>query len=174
MKYALLLLTTLLLAACSSNRLALYQEDRIQFDPTVFFNGQLVAEGIVRSRSGKVIRYFEADIDAVWNEDGGTLDEVFRWNDGEVQTRVWQFTRTGPNTYAGTAGDVVGEATLKHAGNAIKMNYVLDVPLDNGKSVKVNIRDWLYQINGQSIMNVTTMKKFGLKVGDVMLTIRAL
>lgn len=166
------LLLSVLLTGCSYNNIQSYQDDPIQFDPEVFFNGPLVAEGIVRNRSGKVIRYFEADIDASWNQNGGTLDERFRWNDGEMQTRYWKFTRSGDQQFTGSAGDVVGDAQLKYAGNAIRMDYVLQVPLKNQSSININIKDWLFQVNEQSIMNVTTMKKFGFRVGDVILTIR--
>lgn len=49
--------------------------------------------GVVKNFSGEVIRTFDADISASWDDEGvGTLDEVFRFNDGEVQTRVWTLT----------------------------------------------------------------------------------
>jgi len=54
---------------------------------------------MVKDWSSAVIRTFDADITASWTEQGvGTLDEVFRFDDGEVQTRVWTLTPDG-NSY---------------------------------------------------------------------------
>ena len=45
-----------------------------------------------------------------------TLDETFRFSDGETDRRVWTITRAGDGRFTGTAGDILGEA-LKKAGN---------------------------------------------------------
>jgi hypothetical protein len=149
-----------------------YSDSTLEFDPLDFFNHQIVAEGIVRDRSGNVSRTFTADIKATWNDNGGVLDEVFEWSDGEAQTRVWQFTKSGEKKYIGKAGDVIGEAIMEHSGNAINMTYVLDVPLASGKTIAINMDDWLFQTSEKTIVNVTTMKKFGFRVGEVVLTMR--
>lgn len=162
----------LLLSACASQSLTDYQDDAQVFEPNDFFNNQLIAEGVVRNRSGQVTRYFTATIDAIWDETGGMLDEVFQWNDGEVQTRVWRFEKTDKNQYLGTAGDVKGAAKMQHAGNALQMTYTLNVPLDNGKTVAINMDDWMYLVSDQTLINVTRMSKFGFKVGEVILTMR--
>jgi hypothetical protein len=142
------------------------------FDPQVFFNNRIVAEGIVRSRSGKVSRYFTADIKASWDDQGGVLDEVFQWSDGEEQTRIWTFEKTGENEYRGTAGDVKKAATMRHEGNALHMTYVLNIPLESGNTIAINMDDWMYQVSDGTIVNVTKMTKFGFRVGEVVLTMR--
>lgn len=169
-------LTTLivagLLSACSQLQVSDYADTPIQFDPNEFFNNDLIAEGFVMNRSGRVTRYFTADIKATWDTSGGVLDEVFEWSDGEQQTRVWTFTAIGDNRYSGTAGDVIGNADMAYAGNAIRMTYQLDVPLDSGNSIAINMDDWLYQVSENTIVNVTEMRKFGFRVGQVVLTMR--
>ncbi|WP_028669150.1 DUF3833 domain-containing protein [Saccharospirillum impatiens] len=161
-----------LLTGCASVTVATYEDADLVFDPVEYFNGSLVAEGVVRGRNGEVSRYFNATIDARWDERGGVLDEVFIWSDGERQTRVWQFERVGESHYRGTAGDVVKPAEMRFAGNAVNMKYVLAVPLDSGRTINVTMDDWLYQVNDQTLINVTEMTKFGFKVGEVVLTMR--
>ncbi len=173
MKRFILWVTSLVtLTACSSVSVIDYQNTPIQFDPERFFNNQLVAEGFVRDRKGKVTRYFTADIIATWDKNGGKLDESFQWSDGEQQTRVWAFTKTADNRYSGTAGDVLGNANMEHAGNAIRMQYQLDVPLVSGKTIAISMDDWLFQVSENSIVNVTEMTKWGFRVGEVVLTMR--
>lgn len=172
MKKYFALLLTFTLTACGQIPISEYADNNIQFDPNTFFNSTIVAKGFIKNRSGKMTRSFTADIIARWDENGGVLDEVFQWSDGEVQTRVWQFERTGDKTYIGTAGDVIGEAAMEYAGNAIHMNYLLDVPLESGKTIAIRMDDWLYQVSEETIVNVTSMSKWGFDVGEVVLTMR--
>lgn len=161
-----------LLTGCANVTVATYEDADLVFDPVDYFNGPLVAEGVVRGRNGEVSRYFNATIDARWDENGGVLDEVFIWSDGERQTRVWHFERVGERHFIGTAGDVVKPAEMRFAGNAVNMKYVLAVPLGNGNTINVTMDDWLYQVNDKTLINVTEMTKFGFKVGEVVLTMR--
>lgn len=67
----------------------------------------------MKNRSGEIIRTFKGDLVGSWDENGvGTLDERFVYNDGEKQTRVWTLKPTLDGKYIGTAGDIVGEATM--------------------------------------------------------------
>ncbi|MFC3852833.1 DUF3833 domain-containing protein [Salinispirillum marinum] len=169
-----LLSGVLFLVGCAGVKVQDYADVQPTFDPIAFFNGELVAEGLVQNRSGEVTRHFVATIDAYWDEERGVLDEVFLFSDGEESERYWEFTRTGPNTWTGTAGDVVGESRLVHAGNAIQMRYRLSVPLSSGRNVVLDMDDWLYQVSDQTLINETVMRKFGFRVGKLILTIRKL
>ena len=143
-----------------------------------FFNGKTTAHGTVEDWRGRVTRRFHAEIVGTFDTKAGTgiLDETFWWNDGEVQKRVWNVRKTGKNadgfdTYAGTAGDVVGEATGVAAGNTLNWRYTLAVPV-NGKPLHLQLDDWMYLLPDGTLMNLTTMHKFGLKVGRISLFIQ--
>ena len=75
-----------------------------------FFNGFLTAHGVVKDRSGKVIRYFNAEIQAYWEGSVGTLKEDFVFDDGEKQQRIWTLMNQDRGQYVGTANDVIGDA----------------------------------------------------------------
>ena len=96
--------------------------------PETFFNGPMTAHGVVKDRSGLVIRYFNADIIGTFKDGIITLEEDFVFNDGEKQRRVWKLTKNSDGTYSGTAGDVVGEAKGEVAGNSMFLKYVLRIP----------------------------------------------
>jgi hypothetical protein len=152
-------LSALLLGGCASPSLEDYADRTPTLVPEQFFDGELSARGVVKNFSGEVIRTFDADITASWNDEGvGTLDEVFRFNDGEVQTRV-------------TAGDVVEPGTMRWRGNAIHMNYVLRVAYGDG-TLDVRMDDWMYLITPDTLINETTMSKWGIDVGEVVLVIQ--
>ncbi|PSF09973.1 DUF3833 domain-containing protein [Marinobacter halophilus] len=168
---SLILLMTLLVAGCAGPSLDDYRDAGPELIPKEFFQGELSARGVVKNFSGKVIRSFDADIVASWDDDGvGTLDEVFRFNDGEVQTRVWTLMPSADGYHA-EAGDVVKPGTMQWQGNAIHMNYVLRVSYGDG-TIDVRMDDWMYLITPDTLINQTTMSKWGIEVGEVVLVIQ--
>ncbi len=160
----------ILVNSCSTHSIDDYAGSSPELNLREFFDGQLVAYGMVRERSGKMIRYFQATIEASWDNGVGTLDETFWFNDGEVQKRVWTLTPKANGEYIGVAGDVIGEARIALSGNAMNIRYQLDVPWKDS-SIAISMDDWLYQVSPNVIMNETAMSKWGFSVGKVTLVI---
>ena len=162
------------LSACSGPRLSDYAEREPLLEPETFFQGELWARGVVKNRSGKVIRTFDAHIDASWDEDGvGTLDEIFYFDDGEEQVRIWTLTPKEEGGYKGEANDVVSPGHMRYQGNAIHMNYVLEIPYGDG-TMDIRMDDWMYLVTEDTLINRTRMSKWGFRVGEVVLTIHRL
>ena len=169
-KIFLLLLTMTTLTSCSSVTVQHYAGNEPQFVAEEFFNGKLSAHGIVKDRSGQVIRYFSATIDAWWTDGVGTLDEEFVFDDGERQTRVWKLQPNGDGSYIATAGDVVGEGTMQVAGNSLFLDYVLRIPY-GGDTIDLRIDDRMYLVSERVLLNESIMTKWGFEVGQIMLVI---
>lgn len=160
------------LSACGSVGVDQYANNQPVFVATEFFNGRLVAHGMLKDFKGQVTRRFVATIDASWNTDGvGTLDEHFTFDDGETQRRVWILTPDGSGSYIGTAGDVVGPAPLKFSGNSLFLNYVLRIPYGDG-TLDLMVDDRMYLIDESTLLNESALRKFGIKVGQLTLVIR--
>ncbi len=166
-----LLFTLFALSACSSGpTLEDYQAFEPVFVPETFFDGQLTAHGVVKNRSGDVIRTFNADIKAWWEDGVGTLDEDFVFNDGEQQKRIWTLTPNGDGSYRATAGDVIGEGVGRTNGNAFNLQYVLQIAYKDG-TLDLNVDDWMWLVSENVIINHSVMRKFGFRVGEIELTI---
>ena len=160
-----------LLVGCAGPTLSDYQDKGPQLTPQAFFDGKLTAQGIVRDYSGEVIRTFEADLTGRWDANGvGTLDEEFRFDDGEVQTRTWTLTPEG-NGLKATAGDVVDPGFMQWRGNAIHMNYVLRIPYGDD-TLDVRMDDWMFATTADTVINQTEMSKWGVTVGELVLVIQ--
>ncbi|MGI9284371.1 MAG: DUF3833 domain-containing protein [Pseudomonadales bacterium] len=159
-----------LLSACSQVQVADYSQLNPVLEPQVFFDGQLTAHGVVKNRKGKVIRTFNADIKASWENGVGTLVEDFVFDDGETQQRIWTLAPNDNGTYRGTAGDVVGDGSLHKAGNSIFLDYILRIPYGDG-TVDVRVDDRMYLVTPDVLINESRMSKFGLRVGSILLTI---
>jgi len=172
MRFKIFVLSCLLLGltSCSTVKVADYANNVPSLIPETFFKGSMTAHGVVKNRSGKMIRYFNATIDASWRDGIGTLDEHFVFDDGEEQQRIWILTPTSAGFYRATAGDVIGDGEAQVAGNAMFLNYVLRVPYNDG-TIDLRIDDRMYLVNEQTLINQSTMFKFGFKVGSITLTI---
>ena len=165
------LVTIVLLTGCAAVRVVDYADCTPTLIPEAFFDGALQAHGVVKNRGGKVIRSFNAEIKAHWSGSVGTLEEDFVFDDGEKQRRVWTLTRQTDGRYIGTAGDVIGEAKGEIAGNSMFLKYVLAVPYGNG-TIKLTIDDRMYLVAPNILVNESEMRKFGLRVGQIILVIR--
>ena len=167
---ALLLPLGITLSSCSSTSINDYSKNAPKLIPQEFFNGNLSAHGVVKDRSGKVTRYFNATIKAYWENGVGTLDEKFIFDDGEIQYRTWKLSPTTSGEFNATAGDVIGIGGGKFAGNAINLNYVLAVKYKDS-IINLRVDDWMWLVDSNTVLNESTLTKFGFKVGSVQLVI---
>lgn len=157
----------MLLAGCST-KLSEYQDTQPEFDLKEFFTGDLKAWGYVRDYSGKVIQRFTVDMNGSWDDNKGTLYELFTYTDGKTQERTWYLEDLGNGESKGTASDVQGTAYGKQNGFAFNWTYTLTIETDSGE-MDVRLDDWLYQIDDQVVASQSDIKKFGITVGEVVL-----
>jgi hypothetical protein len=182
MRFITATLLILFLTACSSVDIQQYKDNQPKLVLDQFFNGELTAHGILKNRSGEVIRYFNVTMSGSWDENGvGTLAEKFIFNDESIQYRTWTFTPvtmaedaaiTEPNRikYQATANDTLAPTLIDLSGNAFFMNYDLLINYQ-GDDIDVNIDDKMYLINENVIINESVMTKYGIEVGYITLTI---
>lgn len=134
-----------------------------------YLNGTLDAYGLFQDRFGLVKKRFHAVIQASWKDGVGTLDEDFAWSDGTRSKRVWTIRKLSDQSYQGTAADVIGEAQGEASGNALRWTYKLALEVD-GKTYHVDFDDWMFLMNDQIMLNRSAMKKWGIHLGEVLLT----
>ena len=157
------------LAGCASPSPADYANQTPKLDLKQYFNGKLLAHGIVTDRGGAVLQRFTVQMTGTWVGDTGTLDERFTYADGRKETRVWTLQRGADGRYTGRAADVLGEAQGQAAGNALNWRYTLLLPVD-GRTWEVQFDDWMFLVDEHVMLNRAVMSKFGIRLGDVLLS----
>ena len=162
-------LGALAITGCAGPQLSDYADTRPVFDLRQYFNGDVLAHGIVSDRSGKVLRSFVVTLRCNWVGDAGTLDEEFVFSDGEHQRRVWRMHKLADGSYTGAADDVVGVALGASSGSAFNWRYTLRVPV-NGSVYEVQFDDWMHLVDQRTVINKAVMSKFGVRVGDITLS----
>ena len=158
----------LALVGCAAPDVSEYAREKPALDIQRYFNGRVQAWGTFADRSGKVVKRFTVVLDCKWTGDDGVLEEDFTYSDGTKQRRVWNIRKTGESRFTGRADDVVGEAQGHASGNALRWNYTLALPVE-GKVWNVQMDDWMYLMDEDTLVNRTVMSKFGIELGQVTL-----
>lgn len=148
-----------------------YAAARPVLDLRDYLCGPLIASGLFFGLSGRVERRFTVDMVGRWNGNRGTLDERFRYDDGETGERRWALAFAEDGSFVASAHDVEGTAAGAQAGNAAAMRYRLRVPRAAGEIV-VGMEDWFYLMEDGTLINRARMSKFGIKVGELVVTFR--
>lgn len=170
MRWLIALGMAVLLSGCAAVTPQDYARETPKLDLSTYFNGKVDGWGMVQDRSGKVLRRMYVELDCKWNGNEGVLDESFQWSDGKTEKRVWRIRKDG-DRYIGTAGDVIGEAKGEAAGNSLRWNYVLALPVD-GSTYHMDMDDWMWMIDDKTMANRTTMSKLGVRVAEISIFFR--
>lgn len=171
---SLLMLGSLLLFTGCADQLDSYRGTTpvMQFDR--FFAGPVEGHGIVQDRSGKIIRRFDVAMNGSWHGDDFVLAEHFKYYDGKTQDRAWHVRKIAANEYVGRAADIIGDAPGRQEGSAIRWRYVMQVPTQGGNTYDMTFDDWMYMMNDDVVINRSFMKKFGVQVAELTITMRKL
>ena len=164
-----LLAASAVLAGCAGPQVSDYAQQRPTLQLDRYFNGRIRAHGIFQKRGGEVVRRFTVVMDCRWEGNQGVLDEAFSYSDGSTSRRVWRLTKHEGGRYTGRADDVVGEAAGQESGNAFRWGYTLRLPVD-GKEYEVQFDDWMFLVDERVMLNRATMSKFGITLGEVLLS----
>lgn len=168
MKRIITLCFALVLTACGTSIDGkIYADTGAPFDLFSFFEGDVIAWGIVQDRDGNLLQRFDVDIRGSVEGSQLTLDETFRYSIGEGPTeRVWTITKTADSTYSGFATDIPGPAEGLSFGNAFNWRYQMDLPVD-GSTYNVTFDDWIWAFDDKRIVNRSYIKKFGIVWAEV-------
>lgn len=142
-----------------------------EFSLSTHLNGDILSEGLIYGPNGKVSNSFVARMVGEWDGNKGTLAEYFTYSNGKQMTRKWYLTMGTGNTFIATADDIVGEGKGTISGSTVKLAYRIILPKDAGGHV-LDVTDWMYLTENGAIMNRSEMRKFGIKVAELIATMR--
>jgi len=134
-----------------------------------YFDGRTVAYGQFNDRFGTVRRRFEVVIDGTWDGETLTLVEDFSYADGTKEERIWTLTKTGAETWQGTAAGVQGVATGEERGDTFNWRYRIDLPLTEGGTLRVDFDDWMWLLEDGRLLNRAYMSRYGVALGEVLI-----
>jgi Protein of unknown function (DUF3833) len=162
----------LMLSGCAGIDMRQFENNTPKLDLYQYLQGDTTGWGIVLDRGGRLTRQFVVTIDGRVDDRGHLqLVEDFAWSDGEKSQRIWRIGKEGNHSYVGSAGDVVGTAQGLSYGNVLNWEYVLAV--ESGESTwNIDFDDWMFLQPDDVLINKTTLSKFGIHVGEVIIVFR--
>ena len=134
-----------------------------------FFAGHVVAQGQFQDVFGTVRRRFDVDINGTWDGETLTLVENFIYEDKTTDQRIWSLKKTGPDSWEGTAPGVIGRASGEERGDTFNWRYTIDLPVPDG-TLRVSFDDWMWMLSENRVLNRAYMKKYGVDIGEVIIS----
>lgn len=139
-----------------------------KLDLEVFFDGPVAASGQFQDVFGTVRRRFDVTITSDWDGRTLTLTEDFTYDDGGTELRVWSLTKTGPDSWEGTAPGVLGTATGTETGDAFNWRYTIDLPMGDD-TLRATFNDWMWLMSDRTVLNRAYMSRAGIPLGEVII-----
>jgi hypothetical protein len=149
----------------------LKRNETASFDILSYFEGRTLADGVFEDRRGHVKRRFTVNMTGRAEGNSLVLDEAFDFDDGERETRTWVLQRGEGQTFTGTCADAVSTARGRfEAGRAfLKSELKLAV---GTRRIAMQFDDVFYQTGGGTVLNRSTVSKWGIRLGQVLILFR--
>ncbi len=172
---AIVVLALILLQQRKMSFIAQHPDDYDAIGPAInlreHLNGPLLCEGVIYGPMGRVTSRFTAEMDVTWDGNVGTMAERFTYDRGTVQDRCWTLTLGNDGSVKATAPDVIGEGRGMAKGHALQLLYKIKLSDEAGGHV-LDAVDWMYLVENGTIMNRSQFRKFGIKVAELVATMR--
>ena len=139
-------------------------------DPRRALSGPMLVDGVLFGPRGRVVSRFTANMDCEWQGNQLTINEKFVFDSGLIQTRRWQLDLVDDTRLTGGATDIFG-AVGHVGGDTLSLRYRLKLPDAAGGQI-LAVRDWMYALDNGTLVNRSQMRKFGIKVAELVATIR--
>lgn len=149
----------------------LKRNEAAHFDLLSYFEGNTHAFGVFEARGGALKRRFSVDMTGQTEGDTLVLDEKFLFDDGERQQRTWHLTRGQDLGFSGTCEDAISPAhgTFGQGRAYLTSNLRLKV---GSRLVAMRFDDVFYDAGNGAVLNRSTVSKWGIRVGQVLILFR--
>ncbi|RYH08146.1 DUF3833 domain-containing protein [Tropicimonas sp. IMCC6043] len=142
-----------------------------EFDIKRDLNGPIMSEGVIYGPTGRMTSSFVARMHGEWDGDSGTLTEDFVYSSGVTMQRKWNLTMGPGKTFVAKADDIEGSGQGVISGSTVMLRYRIRLPEESGGHV-LDTTDWMYLMGDGTIMNRSEMRKFGIKVAELIASMR--
>lgn len=149
----------------------LKRNEAAHFDLLSYFEGETHATGVFEGRSGILKRRF--GVEMVGRPDGNSLvlAEKFLFDDGERQERTWTLTRGAGQTFTGLCEEFVSPAEGRYEEGRAYLLSSLRLKVGN-RLVAMSFDDVFYEAGNGAVLNRSTVSKWGIHLGQVLILFR--
>lgn len=149
----------------------LKRNETVHFDLLSYFEGRTLAEGVFEDRSGNPKRRFSVEMTGRASGTTLVLEEHFLFDDGERQERTWTLTRDGDLTFTGRCEDSINEALGGFQAGLATLNSKLRLKV-GARLIPMDFSDAFYDTGSGTVLNRSTVSKWGIRIGQVLILFR--
>ena len=144
-----------------------------KFEFEKFFTGKVVATGYMcffypKTRKKKLKVVFKGVFE---NKKLKLIEEYFE--DNLKTIREWQFEKVNKNKFFGNGKNIVNPFELHIKDNFLEMSYKFKTQFKNF-DFNVNVKDHMYVINDNTLINYTKIYKFLIPIAETQLLYKKL
>ncbi len=144
-----------------------FERGQPEFQPTKFFTGQTRSFGVMENRGGTPKQVVRTETTGRWEGDTLRLEQDLVLGDSKPQHRSWRIRKLDAHRYEATANDIVGTVQGEAYGNVFHWSFRLALAPGNPLA-NVRMSQWMYlQADGKTMVNHSTISKFGIIVAQV-------
>jgi hypothetical protein len=155
----------------SRNAGMLKRNDTSHFDLLSYFEGRTLASGIFEGRAGNQRRRFTVEMAGRAEGSSLVLEEHFLFDDGERQDRTWTLSRGDGQNFIGHCEDSVSEARGSFGVGRAYLNSTLRLTVGR-RLVAMRFDDVFYDNGDGTVLNRSTVSKWGIRLGQVLILFR--
>ncbi len=145
------------------------------FDPVQFFDGQVMCDGFIAGRTGRVRRTFAITFSGVRSGNAIDIFEIMRFNDGEVTERRWHIEPSGAARWQARANDIPGDVEITLGDHTGEARWTYDMALPVGRrSMTFAFVDVMVMTAPDMMTAITHIRKFGIKAAEIISCYRRL
>lgn len=149
----------------------LKRNEAAYFDILSYFEGKTHATGVFESRSGGQKRRFSVDMFGKVEGNSLVLTEHFQFENGERQDRTWTLARRDSQNFTGVREDSVSEAQGRFDEGRAYLNSKLRLKVGS-RLIAMSFDDVFYDAGNGVVLNRSTVRKWGIRVGQVLIVFR--
>jgi len=157
---------------CASMRPIDFSNNTPKFSIQDYFSTPRLGQGMFFDRFGTARTSFTAKLSGR-NANGVLfLDELLTYSNGNTLKRTYVIKSIGENKFSLECPDLASPGTIEQSGNALQWKYSLKQDI-NGSIWTLKFNDWMFlQPDGETVLNRAIASKFGIDVGEVLMTVR--
>lgn len=159
--------SAVVLTSCTTMKVSDFERGRPEFAPTKFFAGRTSSFGVMENRGGAPKQTVRTNTNGRWEGDTLRLEQDLTVGESKPQHRSWRIRKLDAHRYEATANDIVGLVQGEAYGNVFHWSFTLALSPGNPLA-NVRMSQWMYlQPDGRTMVNHSTIRKFGIVVTQV-------
>jgi hypothetical protein len=136
-----------------------------------YLNGTLEGAGVVINWRGESTDSFVVKIRASWQGSLGKIEEEYTYSDGRAERRILIIDYYRDDAFTATADDILGRAKGRTNTKQLSMQYTQKLK-SKSRTLTLRMFDKRYLLNEQVMIVKIRMRKWGVNVGEILMTLR--